>query len=177
MTTIPTLPGTNKRTMFDFLMATDSYDIRRYLAILFSAGGSITLTIMLGVMVWLLSAQAAYLFWISIGLLVLVGLHQTGFISLLVKRSIIVSKDEIQIVDSQVGDKDSGLVRTSIEAPTITPYNNPIVYGPGNGSPYGYDYSASQYQPEPGLSARLDSNGGFGVNYEPMRDEGRLSQP
>lgn len=172
MTKETSLPGTNKGTMFDFLMATDSYDIRRYLAILFSAGGSITLTAMLGVLIWLLAAQTAYLFWISIGLLVLVGLHQTGFISLLVKRSIIISKDEVQIVDRQTGDTDSGLVRTSITPEAPVNYNPGIAYNqPFPGSQYGQSYT-----PEPGLSARVDSSGAFGVEYQPMRDTGRLAQ-
>ena len=99
---------TKRQAIFEILMATDSYDIRRYLAILFSAGGSIVLTIMLGVMIYLLSANAAYLFWISMGLLILIGLHQTGFISLLVKRSIVISKDEIRVSDS-LGHKDGHL--------------------------------------------------------------------
>ena len=85
--------------MKQFLMATDSYDIRRYLAILFSAAGCAVLTVMLGWIVFLLAANAAYLFWIAIGLLVLIGLMQTGFVSLLVKRAIVLNKDSIELKD------------------------------------------------------------------------------
>ena len=81
------------------LKITDSFDIRRYFAILFMAGGAIAMTGMLAWIVYLLSAQAVYLFWIAVGLLILIGLMQSGFVALLAKRSIVVSKDKIEIVD------------------------------------------------------------------------------
>ena len=57
------------------------------------------MTGMLAWIVYLLSAQAVYLFWIAVGLLILIGLMQSGFVALLAKRSIVVSKDKIEIVD------------------------------------------------------------------------------
>lgn len=157
------------RTMFDFLMATDSYDVRRYLAIIFSAGGSITLTALLTWIIILLQGNAGFLFWIALGLLVLIGLHQTGFISLLVKRSIIVSKNEVQIVDRQPGDKDSGLVHPE---PPQTPPFQPPYQPPYGGYPYnphaGYPYGEEQ---DRGFSLDYDpSSGGFNMGYEPERD-------
>ena len=154
--------------LLTFLMATDSYDIRRYLAILFSAGGSIIFTIMLAVLILLLSANAGFLFWIAMGLLILIGFHQTGFISLLVKRSIILSKDEIQIVDRQDGDKDSGLVRAPVDAP-------PPQVSPYEGDPYQTPYPTQPYNPlpyNPGRPQGFDlgydpSNGSFNMGYQP----------
>lgn len=94
-----------KSNLFFYLMATDSYDVRRYLAILFSAGGSMSMTLLLGWCIALLSAHAGFIFWISIGLLILIGLMQTGLISLLVKRSVLLSKDKIELVDNEVVSK------------------------------------------------------------------------
>lgn len=83
-------------------MASDSYDIRRYLAILFSAGAAITLTGMLAWTIFLLSNSPGFIFWIAVGLLILVGLMQTGFISLLVQRDILISKDKIVLKDKVI---------------------------------------------------------------------------
>jgi hypothetical protein len=120
-------------------MATDSYDIRRYLAIFFSAGGSISMTALLAWTIIILQAKAAFIFWIAIGLLILIGLHQTGFISLLVKRSIIISKDEIQMIDRQ--DKDSG--RAPEPAAPYDPYPN----DPQSNQPYNQPYGPPDRRP------------------------------
>ena len=87
------------KTLIRGLQIIDSYDVRRYLAIAFAAGGSIACTTLLGWVIFLLSTNAAYLFWIAIGLLLLIAVQQSGFLSLLIKRSILVSKDKVEIID------------------------------------------------------------------------------
>lgn len=59
-------------------------------------------TVLLGWLIFLLSAHATYLFWIAMGSMILIGLMQTGFVGLLVKRTIVVAKDKIEIKDSDV---------------------------------------------------------------------------
>lgn len=78
---------------------TDSYDVRRYLAIMFMAGGAMAMTVLVGAIIYLLSANAVYLFWIAVGLLVLIGLMQTGFVALLAKRSVVITKEGIDLRD------------------------------------------------------------------------------
>lgn len=88
------------------LKTTDSYDIRRYLAILLSAGGSIAMTLIL---VWVIPAlSAGHLFWIACGLLILIGIQQTGILALLVKREIKVTKDGVVINDSVTSGHSDG---------------------------------------------------------------------
>ncbi len=79
----------------------DSYDIRRYLAIVFMTLGSVVMSIMLACIIYLLSNYAAYLFSIAVGLLILMGLIQTGFVALIAKREVEISKDRIKINDRE----------------------------------------------------------------------------
>ena len=66
-------------------------------------------TFLLAWIVYLLATSAAFLFWIAVGLMVLIGLMQTGFVGLLVKREISLSKEEIKIIDKVLNDsKQSG---------------------------------------------------------------------
>lgn len=81
------------------LQATDSYDIRRYMAIMFTAGGSIACTVLLYLVITMLSANAVALTWIAIGLLALIAVQQTGFIGLLIKREILLTKEKLAIND------------------------------------------------------------------------------
>ena len=105
----------------NFLMITDSYDIRRYLAILFSAGGAISMTLLLAWIIFLLSGVAHALLTIAIGLLILIGLMQTGFVALLVKRSVVIAKDRFELKDSVNFEGDT--IITEHPAPP-TPRNN-----------------------------------------------------
>lgn len=84
-----------------YLKATDSYDVRRYLAIFFMAGGSMVMTLLVAIIIFFLQTYAVYLFWIAIALIILIGLQQTGFIGLIVKRSISISKENISINDGE----------------------------------------------------------------------------
>ena len=86
--------------VYQNLRIIDSYDIRRYLAIVFMTLGSVVLSIMLACIIYLLSNFAGYLFTIAIGLLILIGLIQTGFVALLAKREIEISKEKVIIKDS-----------------------------------------------------------------------------
>tara|TARA_B100001146_G_C16120882_1_gene407968 strand:+ start:551 stop:721 length:171 start_codon:yes stop_codon:yes gene_type:complete len=56
---------------------------------------------MLACIIYLLSNYAAYLFSIAVGLLILMGLIQTGFVALIAKREVEISKDRIKINDRE----------------------------------------------------------------------------
>ena len=86
---------------------TDSYDVRRYLAIFFMAGGSMSFTLLLGWCIFLLSAHAGFIFWIAIGCLIVILLMQTGFVALLAKRSITINHKEgtIEVRDNEIVSK------------------------------------------------------------------------
>ena len=59
---------------------------------------------MTGIVIYILtmlSGYAVYLFWMGIAAMILIGLQQTGFIALVAKRSILISRDEISINDSE----------------------------------------------------------------------------
>lgn len=79
------------------LKATDSYDIRRYLAIFFMAGGSMAMTLMLGYIITQLTPLS--LFWVAMGCLLLIGLMQTGFVALIAKREVEITKDKVIVRD------------------------------------------------------------------------------
>lgn len=85
----------------DYLKATDSYDVRRYLAIFAMAGGAISFTGLLAWLIFLLQAHPGFLFWIALGCLAMIALMQTGFVALLAKRSIIITKEGLTVNDDQ----------------------------------------------------------------------------
>lgn len=87
------------------LRTTDSYDVRRYLAIFFIAGGSMAMTAMVFYIIPMLAGNAGLLFWIAIAAMILIGLQQTGFIALIAKRSITISRDKISVNDEEIKEK------------------------------------------------------------------------
>ncbi len=105
------------------LRATDSYDVRRYLAILFIAGGSIAMTGMVFVIIPMIAGNAGLLFWIAIAAMILIGLQQTGFIALIAKRSISISRDKITVNDEEIRDKADEIktVAQDIKNETVNP--------------------------------------------------------
>lgn len=60
------------------------------------------MTTLLAWIIFLLNGHAAFLFWIAVGLLILIGLMQTGFVALLAKRSLVITKDKIEITDKSL---------------------------------------------------------------------------
>lgn len=89
-----------------FLKVTDSFDLRRYLAILFMAGGSIAFTLILVVLISGLWGYAAFLFWIAIGSMIIILVTQTGFIALIAKREVMIDKSgKVTVRDIVEGDK------------------------------------------------------------------------
>lgn len=53
----------------------------------------------------MLAANPGLLFWIAISAMILIGLQQTGFIALLAKRSISITRDSISVNDEEIKDK------------------------------------------------------------------------
>lgn len=77
-----------------------SADGRRAWALLALVGGSAVMTLVVVWSIWLIRDQAGFVFWLALAAHLHILLALTGLSALLVKRSIYVSRDRIEINDA-----------------------------------------------------------------------------
>tara|TARA_Y100000815_G_scaffold268029_1_gene288419 strand:+ start:600 stop:983 length:384 start_codon:yes stop_codon:yes gene_type:complete len=76
-----------------------SQEGRRAWALMLLAGGGVAMTIYAGFTLWFVRESPSRVFWLGVGALILIGIVLTGFAGLLIKRTIRVSRDGIEIAD------------------------------------------------------------------------------
>ena len=76
-------------------------DRRRDLGLLALFGGGIAMTAYAGYALWLVRDNASFVFWLGLSALSLVAITLTGFAALVVKRTIRLSRDGLEISDHQ----------------------------------------------------------------------------
>lgn len=74
-------------------------DRRRDLGLLALFGGGIAMTAYAAYALWLVRDNASFVFWLGLSALALVAITLTGFAALIVKRTIRLSKDGLEISD------------------------------------------------------------------------------
>jgi len=74
-------------------------DRRRNWGLLFLAGGGIAMTAYAAYALWLVRDHANYAFYLGAGALALVAIVLTGFAGLIVKRTLRLSKDGLEVTD------------------------------------------------------------------------------
>ena len=76
-------------------------DRRRDLGLLALFGGGISMTGYAAYALWLVRHDASFVFWLGLSALALVAITLTGFAALIVKRTIRLSRDGLEISDHQ----------------------------------------------------------------------------
>jgi hypothetical protein len=74
-------------------------DRRRDWGLLFLAGGGMAMTAYAGCALYLVRAQANLAFWLGMAAMGLVGVVLTGFAGLIVKRTLRLSRDGLEVAD------------------------------------------------------------------------------
>lgn len=82
-------------------------DVRRDWALILLAGGGMAMTLFAVACLYLISANEKYVFYMGLAAMVQIFAIFTGFMGLLVKRSLKISKSEISIVDHDVDNMRS----------------------------------------------------------------------
>lgn len=72
---------------------------RRAMALILLAGGGVAMTAYAAVSLWLVRHVASYAFWLGLAALALVAIVLTGFAGLLVRRTVKVGRDGLEISD------------------------------------------------------------------------------
>ncbi|WP_109808429.1 hypothetical protein [Sphingosinithalassobacter portus] len=89
-----------------------SQEGRRAWALMLLAGGGVAMTIYAGFTLWFVRESPSRVFWLGVGALILIGIVLTGFAGLLIKRTIRVSRDGIEIEDAVVAAAAEAAART-----------------------------------------------------------------
>src|SRR5690606_1966649 len=79
---------------------------RRAMALILLAGGGVAMTAYPAVSPWPVRHVASYAFWLGLAALALVAIVLTGFAGLLVRRTVKVGRDGLEISDSVVSEAD-----------------------------------------------------------------------
>lgn len=74
-------------------------DRRRDQGLLFLAGGGMAMTAFASAALWLVRAQADLAFWLGLCAMALIGVVLTGFAGLIVKRTLRISRDGVEVAD------------------------------------------------------------------------------
>lgn len=80
-------------------MRIDAADRRRDRALLFLAGGAIAMTVFAAAAMYLVRDQARYVFWLGMSAMALDGVALTGFAGLIVRRTLKISRDGLEVAD------------------------------------------------------------------------------
>ncbi len=74
-------------------------DRRRDWGLLFLAGGGIAMTVYAAAALYLVRTVAALAFWLGMAAMALVGVVLTGFAGLVVKRTLRIGRDGLEVAD------------------------------------------------------------------------------
>ncbi len=93
---------------------------RRAMALILLAGGGMAMTAYAAVSLWLVRHVASYAFWLGLAALALVAIVLTGFAGLLVRRTVKVGRDGLEISDS-AAEPAAIVTTTTTVAPPLPP--------------------------------------------------------
>jgi len=82
-------------------------DRRRDWGLLFLAGGGIAMTAYAGAALYLVRAVADLAFWLGMAAMGLIGVVLTGFAGLVVKRTLRIGRDGLEVADIVPGEEHS----------------------------------------------------------------------
>jgi len=96
-------------------------DGRRAMALILLAGGGVAMTAFAAVSLWLVRHRPDYAFWLGLAALALVAIVLTGFAGLIVRRTVKVGREGLEISDLAA---EPGATVTTTTAVTTPPPNN-----------------------------------------------------